>query len=219
MRFRDIQATIEKNLSKGMEELWENLDKEARWGVKKAKKEQLTIKEYANEDEWREFYELYKEIMVYSCLVPKDYEELKKETARLFLCMKEGKIIAGAAIKVRENKTVLFLNASNHEFLKFQPNNLLYWHIIEWGKKNNCPIFDLGGYQLNAKEGSKLYEINRFKERWGGEIKRYYVYSRNPLYILGRKIIRNFPGVKKTREKIKFYLWRKKSVKNRRREK
>ena len=155
--------------------------------------------------------------MYHSTLVPKDYEELKNETTKLFLCIKEGKIIAGAAIKIRENRTILFLNASNHEFLKFQPNNLLYWHIVEWSKRNNYQIFDLGGYQLKAKEGSKLYEINKFKERWGGEIKRYYIYSKNPLYIIGRRIIRNFPKIKRARENIKFSRWKKKMRLNKKR--
>jgi lipid II:glycine glycyltransferase (peptidoglycan interpeptide bridge formation enzyme) len=108
-------------------------------------------------------------------------------------------------IKLIENnrKIELFLNASDINALKFQPNNLLYWEIIEYGKKNNFAIFDLGGYQSGAKPGNKLYEINRFKERWGGKIVQYDIYSKNLLYIIGRKIIRNFYFIKKIRDKIK----------------
>jgi lipid II:glycine glycyltransferase (peptidoglycan interpeptide bridge formation enzyme) len=121
-----------------------------------------------------------------------------------------GSLGSAGAIKTEDKKVILFLNASNSEFLKFQPNNLLYWSIIEWSKKNSYLIFDLGGYQLNAKKGSKLHEINKFKERWGGEIKQYYIYSKNPVYILGRKVIRHCPKVKKMREKVRFLIWKKK---------
>lgn len=124
----------------------------------------------------------------------------------MFGCFFENKMIAGAVIKIGEDRITLFLNASEHEHLKYQPNNLLYWSIIKWGKENKFKIFDLGGYQLNAKEGAKLYEINRFKLRWGGKIVEYPVYSKNPFYIMGRKTIRNVPFIKKVRDELKIKM-------------
>lgn len=135
--------------------------------------------------------------------MPLNIEEVKE--GKLFVCIFEGKIIAGAVVKINE-KVTLFLNASKHDYLKFQPNNLLYWSIIKWGKENKFGIFDLGGYQAGAKPGEKLYDINRFKLRWGGEIKNYNIYSWNIFYILGRKIIRNFPWIKEKRDKIKMWV-------------
>jgi len=199
--FKDIQATIEIDLSKTIEELWNALDKDARWGVNKAKKEGLTVQE-AKEEDWQEFYPIYADTCKRGVIPPLPLEEIKK--SKLFVCKKDTNIIAGAAIKQKEGRIELFLNASLPEFLKFQPNNLLYWNLIEYGKSNNFRIFDLGGYQLKAKSGNKLYEVNRFKERWGGRIATYYVYSKNPLYILGRKIIRNFPLIKKIRDKLRM---------------
>lgn len=46
-----------------------------------------------------------------------------------------------------------------------------------------------GGWQIKAR--GHLEGVNSFKEKWGGEIAKYYVYSYNPFYILGRKAIRN----------------------------
>ncbi|MBU0957644.1 MAG: peptidoglycan bridge formation glycyltransferase FemA/FemB family protein [Nanoarchaeota archaeon] len=209
---KDIQATIEIDLNKSNEELWNNLDKDARWGVKKAIKSGLKVESDKNNAlAWDKFYEIYKETIIRGGITPKNIQELQQQTGRLFLCLKENTIIAGAAILIKQDKIELFLNASLREHLTFQPNNLLYWKIIEWGKKNNYNIFNLGGYQLNTKKGDKLYEINRFKERWGGEIKKYYIDSKNPFYILGRKIIRNFSPVKKIRDKIKLLIYKIKS--------
>lgn len=202
--FKDKRATIEIDLSKSLEELWNSLDKDAKWGVKKAEKSGLNVKIIEDEMGWKDFYEIYKKTCLYGKIVPRDMDEIK--IGKLLGCFFEGKMIAGAVIKINADRVTLFLNASEHEHLKYQPNNLLYWSIIKWGKENGFKIFDLGGYQINAKEGSKLYEINRFKLRWGGEIKEYPVYSKNPLYIIGRKTIRNVPFIKKMRDELKIKI-------------
>lgn len=207
--FKDIQATIYIDLEKPLEELWKNADKDARWGIKKAKKENLKIKIADDNSSWKDFYEIYTKTIVDGGIPPENLEELKQKTSKLFLCIKNNEVIAGAAIKIEDNKTELFLNASLRDFLKYQPNNLLYWAIIVWSKKENFKIFDLGGYQLNAEKDSKLWHINRFKKRWGGEIIEYKIESKNPIYILGRKIIRNIHFIKNYRDKLRLNKWKK----------
>ncbi|MGD9276215.1 MAG: peptidoglycan bridge formation glycyltransferase FemA/FemB family protein [Candidatus Pacearchaeota archaeon] len=207
--FRDVQATIEIDLKgKSEKELWNSIDKDAKWGVKKAEKSRLKIEIKEDEKSWGKFYEIYKETCKYGKIVPIPIEECKE--GKLFACFLEDKLIAGAVIKVKKNKIILFLNASIHKFLKYQPNNLLYWSIIKWGGENDFETFDLGGYQLNTRKDDKLYHINKFKLRWGGKIKKYPVYSYNPIYIIGRKIIRNFGFIKKLRDNIKVWKNRKK---------
>jgi lipid II:glycine glycyltransferase (peptidoglycan interpeptide bridge formation enzyme) len=189
--FRDIQATIIIDLTNTEEALWESLDKEARWGMNKAEKEGRIVKESLEEESLKKFYEIYKETCRYGGINPQTLDQIKNRRPIFFFCYKDNKLIAGSAVIVEsEEKFRLFLNASDKEYLKYQPNNILYWHMIKWGM-NKYKYFDLGGYQLNAKQGDKLYHVNRFKERWGGKIKKYYVYSYNPIYILGRKLIRN----------------------------
>ena len=119
MIFKDIQGTIEIDLNKSLEELWKNADKDARWGVNKARKEGLKIDFPQDESEKNYFYNLYKDTMVWNRLVPKKKEELNKKISKLFLCKKQGEIVAGAAIEIKDNKTILFLNASNSLSLCF----------------------------------------------------------------------------------------------------
>jgi hypothetical protein len=210
--FKDVQATIEIDLKKSIDKLWTELNKDARWGIKKARKSDLKINNSSNLFGWDEFYKIYIETITRGGIIPKEKDILQKEIDNLFLCFMDKKIIAGAAIKIKNNKIELFLNASKQEFLKFQPNNLLYWSIIEWGKKKGYSIFDLGGYQLGAKKGDKLYDVNRFKERWGGKIRKYTIYSKNPFYILGRKIIRNISFIKKLRDNLKLWQYKFKEI-------
>ena len=201
--FKDVQATILIDLSKDEKELWNALDKDARWGVKKAKKENLKIEETRKQEDFDEFYEIYKQTCRYGGINPKSVEEIKAEKPVFFICKKDNKIIAMTAVKLKDEKTELYLNASLHEYLKYQPNNALYWCMILWAKRKGYKYFDLGGYQLDANPEDKLYHINRFKERWGGEIKTYHIHSKNPLYILGRKAIRKSSTAKKIWDKIK----------------
>ena len=210
--FKDIQATIIIDLEKPEEELWNNLSRDSKRGVKKAEKFGLKIKIGEKDEHWKEFYDIYKDTIIRGGIVPESLNKLKEETDKLFLCIKDEKIIAGSAIKFKEEVGVLFQNASLSDYFKFYPNNLLYWKVLLWSKRKGFKIFDLGGYQLNTKKGDKLYEINKFKERWGGEIKEYYIYDKNPFYILGRKTIRNIGMIKKTRDKIKLSKYKKKRV-------
>jgi lipid II:glycine glycyltransferase (peptidoglycan interpeptide bridge formation enzyme) len=200
--FSDVQATIEIDLTRTEEELWNSIDKDARWGVKKAEKEGLLISGITQESDWKEFYEIYKKTIIAGGIVPDDFDEIKLKDYMLFVCRKNDKIIAGAIIFIEKDKFTLKYNASLHEFLNLQPNNLLYWHLIKWGKERGFKVFDLGGYQINAS--GHLTGVNRFKERWGGKVIKYKIHSWNPIYILGRKVIRNCPKIKAFREKIKM---------------
>ncbi|MFA5173820.1 MAG: peptidoglycan bridge formation glycyltransferase FemA/FemB family protein [Candidatus Pacearchaeota archaeon] len=204
--FKDIQATIEIDLLKSEEELFDAIDKDAKWGIKKAEKEEIIVQKTKEIEDLQKFYNIYKKTMIYGGIVPEKIENLKKENSILFVAKKDNKIIAGAIIiVVNKEKFKLEYNASLYSFLKFQPNNLLYWSLIQWGKRNGFKIFDLGGYQLKAH--GHLKGVNRFKERWGGQIKTYYVKSGNPVYILGRKVIRNIPFIKNIRDSLKLQIY------------
>lgn len=189
-KMKDINATVIVNLKLSETEILQGLHKDARWGINKAKKEGLQVKE-GNEKDWEEFYEFYKTTMDLGGVEFEDLEKLKKNTLILFVCKKEEKIIAGAGIKIEELNGSkiprLYINASMKEYLHLQPNNLLYWNCLIWGKSKGYSLFDLGGWQINPK--GHLKGINKFKEKWGKIV---YYQKDYPFFIaLGRKLIRN----------------------------
>ena len=56
------------------------------------------------------------------------------------------------------------------------------------GLENGANYVDLGGYQLKPRR--HLVGVNSFKEKWGGEIFKYYLDY--PIHIaLARKLVRN----------------------------
>ena len=197
--FKDFRGTIEIDLSKSVEGLWNSIDKDARWGIIKANNSGLEVRPSR---EWELFYEIYKLTCYYGNIIPIKLDEVKE--GRLFGCYLDNELIASAVVKFNGNVVTLFLNASKKEYLKFQPNNLLYWTMIKELKEEGLKIFDLGGFQFKAQKGSKLYGVNRFKSRWGGEIVKQPLYFKNPFQVLGRKIIRNIHVIKRFRDNMKF---------------
>lgn len=200
---KDINATVIIELDKSEEEIMQNLHKDARWGINRARKEGLVVEETSKNEDWNDFYEIYKKTMELGESKAKSLEELKEKSSVLFICKKEGKIIAGAAIWFADiyNKDIprLYLNASLKEYQNYQPNNLLYWNCILWSKQKGYKKFDFGGYQIKAR--GHLEGINKFKEKWGQVV---YFHKDYPLHkAIGRKLIRNFSIFSWLNKKIK----------------
>ncbi len=184
--FRDVQATILIDLAKSEEELWLNLKKTARKNIKRANSYNLAFREC---DDWETFYKMYEETWRKGGDKPNSIERIKRY--RLFGAYYGNEMVGGGVVDIDEERLKFFAISVKESALDMQAYAFLYWNLILWAKKNGLKKADLGGYQLNAKAGSKLYYVNVFKEKWGGEITKYYVYSKNPFYILGRKLIRN----------------------------
>lgn len=168
------KATVIVKLDKDLQEIKKNLDKKARWGINKAIKFGLKATEAKLDEDWQTFYEIYKQTCKKDGIAPmpeKEYETIRTKTnenIRTLLLIKNGQdIIAGSLIYKFKNYAVHSLNGSKQEALALQPNNLLYWAMIEYSKKKGLDYLNLGGYSLDARTGSKTDGINKFKIRWG----------------------------------------------------
>ncbi len=200
---KDINATVIIDLAPDEKKIFKNLNKDARWGIRKAEKEGLIVKEADSEKEWNEFYEFFKNVVREGGSDVQSFEYIRKPAHKLFICKKGEKIIGGAAVFFDPiydiNIPRLFKIASDKEYLDLQPNNLLYWHCILWAKNSGYKKFDFGGWQINAQ--GHLEGINKFKEKWGEIVYHYNVY---PFFrALGRKIIRNSKTARNIYYKLK----------------
>lgn len=190
----DTRATIVVDTSKDLEDIWNGVErKTARWGVKKAKKLGVKIRE-AKDKEWDLFARMYEETCKRDSIKPDDLEDIKltkkhlKGVAKLIVAEFEGKIIAGSIYSIFRKRMLHMYNASSSKYLYTQPNNLLYWYMVEECKKKNLDELDLGGIASITKKG-KTRGVNRFKERWGGNIITRKIYSSSGLYIIAIKLL------------------------------
>lgn len=157
------------------EELWGGFDRITRKAIKKAEKSELKIREINGKEELKFFYELYIKSMR-NFGTPQhslDYFEYLLKSDKIFKglnCWKDGKLISSLIILHSENYAYAAYNFSEPEYLKYQPNDLLYWEIIKWAIKSKIKKFDFGQVEANAPEGSHAAGIFKFKNKWGGKL-------------------------------------------------
>jgi serine/alanine adding enzyme len=63
----------------------------------------------------------------------------------------------------------------------YVPNELLMWHILQWGAENGYRLYDFGGAGRKGEE----YGVRNFKAKFGGELVCYgrNTYSHNPVLL------------------------------------
>ena len=92
--------------------------------------------------------------------------------------------------------------AYDKNYSDYRVNDFIYWNTILQGLKEGVDFVDLGGYQIKPR--GHLREVNKFKERWGGEI--FYFYPNFPMHVaVVRKLIRNFGFMWWLNEKMKRF--------------
>ncbi len=62
----------------------------------------------------------------------------------------------------------------NREFSKYTPNELLMWHILEWGASNGYKVYDFGGAGKPEEESG----VRDFKAKFGGQLVCYGRYTK-----------------------------------------
>ncbi len=200
MKFKDIQATIIIDLKgKTKEELFNMVDRSRRKNINKAKSFNLSFEE-ADEKDWEEYYSIYSKVWREGGVNPEPIQNLKGEHYKLFVVKDKEKVLGGGLVEIKERGINFVAFASLIEYQEMRINDFLYWNSILWALNNNMDFVDLGGYQLKAC--GHMIGINNFKEKWGGRIIKYEIKG-NFFYILGRKMIRNFPLARWIWDRIK----------------
>jgi hypothetical protein len=188
--------TVLIDLSLGEEELWKNLEKKSmRWGVKTGEKNKLKFS-IASKKDVKDFYKSYLETCKSGGFYAEEKEFLEglrdSEISKLFVVKSKGKIVAGGLILIDEryNYSILNLTSASVEGLKLQAMPFLYWEMIKYCKSLALDKFDLGGYDADAKKGEKMHNINKFKERLGGEIVEQPFFATKSRYPILRKLLK-----------------------------
>ena len=162
------------DLTKSKEDLWRSLAHDKRKAVRKAKKNGLQVCECTDKGEIPIFYDLVKERYtkrktpledisnfeaVFDILVPKN-------EAKFFFVKYKEEYIATRLVLLYKGLIYAWYSGSNSAYLRYHPNDLITWHVLEWGSENGFHTFDFGG-------GGELHEANagwvEFKRRFGGK--------------------------------------------------
>jgi len=181
-----VFRTIIIDLKRPLERIWHALEKEARWGVKKAERLGVKVEIAGTWKEWKEYYNLqvhHGRKKRYSTDPYSFFKEMfklhSKGMSRLFIAKYEAQIIAGSLFLIYGKNMIFLQNASLDAFLSYNPNNLIQWKSIVWAQENGVETYDMNGLPL--EETFYLRGVYEYKKRWDGSIQWYYYYLDNRL--------------------------------------
>jgi CelD/BcsL family acetyltransferase involved in cellulose biosynthesis len=139
------------------------------WRIRKAEKVGLTTRIGADWEDMRLFYRLHLKTRqrLGVPIQPLRFFRLLWEQVIapgmgfIILTYQESRLLAGAVFLHSNNTLVYKFGASDQQFWKLHPNNLLFWHAIRWGCEHGYSLLDWGRTDLDD-EG-----LRHFKLGWG----------------------------------------------------
>jgi hypothetical protein len=74
--------------------------------------------------------------------------------------------VAASAELIHGDMVFGWYSGVDRSFSSYVPNELLMWHILEWGAENGCRVYDFGG----AGRSNEEYGVRDFKAKFGGDL-------------------------------------------------
>ncbi|HIH20692.1 TPA: peptidoglycan bridge formation glycyltransferase FemA/FemB family protein [Candidatus Micrarchaeota archaeon] len=180
-------ATFLIDLNEAEDVLWSKVDKAARKLVTRTM-EQVEIKQVEHEEEYRQYHSILTENRKRSKVIPYKYSTLlwkiwrESGTGGIFIAVEKtsGKVIAGLGISCFNGYVNEWgAGTSNYAFENHvYAQDAIKWAIVKWAKEKGFRYFDLTGVNPSP-QSEKERGIFRFKEKWGGKLKEYSMFSRS----------------------------------------
>lgn len=160
--------------------LWENLDKDCRYEINKAKKNGIVV---TNSTDVKMFYGLYKETFLKQNKNPPIKEEFiekmfsilkDNKMAEMFIAETAGKKAAAASIVVWDSKNAYYLLAASEPDIKQGAPSMLLWRIIELMSKR---------FKSMDMVGANTQSIVKFKRDFATELVPYFCVEKSNIAI------------------------------------
>lgn len=183
---KNDEATFVIDLHQKIDVILKNTDKNSvQKNIKRSQERGVSITQIISKEDLLTYHDLLNQhrsennLSTYSIDdIVEGYDIVKKVGQTGFLAWYENKPIGGIFLSSFNgyiNEWGIARSTLDTE-KKLYSLDLLRWHIIEWGIKNNCNYYDLSGVQLNNRT-PKEEGIFRNKEKWGGKLISYNVLS------------------------------------------
>lgn len=180
-------ATIVLELGAELETLWKKLSRDARQKVGKAERLGIRIVEADTEEGLRRYYAVRLENSRRNNVRGPHLDGIlaarpiyiEKGLGKVFLAEYQGLIVSGQMLVVLNGNIHLAgICQSDYACAQGLPaNDLMQWHIIQWGHAQGCRRIDWAGYTPDPHT-DKERGINNFKAKWGGTVIPYRVYNK-----------------------------------------
>jgi lipid II:glycine glycyltransferase (peptidoglycan interpeptide bridge formation enzyme) len=169
-------------LNKSVDDIWNQIKRDKKRGIKKAEKNGITVEECKNRDEIQIFYNLVSETYKNAKIPLADislfesvFDILVPVRRAVFLFAKHDNKYIATQIALMDNNTIYaWYTGAIREYLSYHPGDLLIWHLLKYGTVNGYQRFDFGG------GGTRTEHVNlrEYKARFGAEFPDYGRYKK-----------------------------------------
>jgi CelD/BcsL family acetyltransferase involved in cellulose biosynthesis len=98
------------------------------------------------------------------------YDVLRpRDMVRFFVALVGSRPVACSAELLHKDTMYGWYGGSDRSYSNYIPNDLLTWHVLEWGARNGFRVYDFGG----AGKPDEPYGVREFKAKFGGELVNY----------------------------------------------
>jgi serine/alanine adding enzyme len=165
------------DLQRPTEEIWSSLHGDVRTNVRKARRMGVVVEEVTSLDAVPVVYsvlaKVYEHIQI--PLAPPSLFEAAfdilhpRGMIKLFMARVEDNCI-GVAVRLLYKDTIYAWYAgAPRDYASYKANDLLNWHVLEWGAQHGFKCFDFGG----AGKPDQDYGPRRFKAKFSGRLVNY----------------------------------------------
>lgn len=170
------------DLTKSEEDLWKGVHSKHRNVIKKAEKDGVVIESGTTDKLISDYYRIDVETWERSNKKANNQYELGnflkslKENAILYMAYKDGEAQSGAIFYYNTQMCYYMLGANTNS-PSTGSGNLLQWKAMLDMKNKGVKKYSFVGCRINEDENSKYHGIQRFKERFGGELVKGYLFK------------------------------------------
>jgi lipid II:glycine glycyltransferase (peptidoglycan interpeptide bridge formation enzyme) len=138
---------------------------------------EVTVEELTERADLPEWYELlrhtYRRARVpvpHRSLFEAAFDVLQpRSMIKFFVARVRGVAVACSAELLYKQTIYGWYGGSDRAYSSYIPNDLLTWHVLEWGASNGYRVYDFGG----AGKPDEPYGVRTFKAKYGGELVNY----------------------------------------------
>jgi len=164
----NAERTLLLDLTPSLEELRKHLDQKWRNQLNRAEKNDLTIREGTDPEDFQVFTEIYQSMRSRKKFdTTVDVNEFARIQQRLpgrqrmkvMNCLQQGTPVAGIVCSAMGKSAVYLLGATGENGLNAKGTYLLQWAMIKWLKQSGIHHYDLGGIDPERNPG--VYHFKR----------------------------------------------------------
>jgi len=182
------RSTILVELDQDRETLFKNLKREARTKIRKATEQGVQVSEVRNDEEGlARLHRVMAETARRNGVPALSLETLRRSSwsyhysqglSRGFVSTHQGQLVSSQQAAVF-NRIMCLGGVSYTDYSRdhrIYGNDLMQWHMIEWGNRQGMRVLDFAGV-APAAASPKLRAIYEFKSKWGGREVEYGEYT------------------------------------------